>query len=1369
MEYKYKKTQLFAKRLDIPKDVQDRIYRCNLSLREYVQYELNGKIPTSCLMTRDRLLLEKFGFEKVRTLDFDLIGRSMSYNIKDLYKVLEDLEYIPDNLNHYLYELVADDLYLESYTEGMRVYFSDRFFNMEEVEEDKKEVVTNFLSNRISLSDILFNWDLFKDKDLDYFLKRDYSNRDYNLRTKNIHRFMEQYGSLFNLIFNNTDVYKFISEVTDLSKSEESIHEYVKDFLENVLKYSKAYQTELTNEEYRLIFKYIDLEAYIESISTYSGENIVRELKQYDENYLYNLHIPVHVLLDSYVLKLMSFYGVKNIIDFDKECGFIFSKNNYALLKKWWEMYLHYANNNHDPESMVTTKKIESSADFDRPYTKYEFFESVRRCLKFGPNAWEFAKLSPNFSSITGEFRNIYPELFLGNDADIALQNLFYSRELDCHHLHDNPSYREYLRGKDLTASFKRKEVRVEPYNYISLYEYLENRFSYDEMYDFVSEYHNVIETVFKYNVLADSYRWNIDYFFGETTELDYIISVLNKAFIIAIEEYHSPIPKEVPITTRNLYPNMFLGEGVPSDIESAYYNREFDDEFVKNHPDLIEYFSNTDIAYGFKKDFKWLLKIQAKSGLKQNNIDKLRVLEFYNKIDDKSLQDIFVEFVQENIDIAVNRLEETSELLYKLSFSNSQEVFTFRKELAKQLLGIDDPIEGFNKVEKMFIENNLPIHSKLYGVFNILHPGFYGFDFSEQSIMSPVLINSTVKEREVLIQKDLFKASLLSNNRSLRDFLNVVEIGSDVFEHQELLTEVDERIIVKFRNSLVSLYELQGKEFTSSGDVLEDIRRLKNSFAKGGDMNYKLSDRVVELLSFGLFSTLDELKEFKKNSIEEADKRNRGAIYESDYSRLVEGDLVKGVGSTDYLSNILQNGSVSKEFLGVSAGSDYTPLDTDLSLITSASMELSSTISNAGASSYGGGGLYFILKNRDGRFNVTRTHSGDANLPEDDGKLELFRTGGVNTDNSQHYGIRTGFPSTDIDYIVLRDRQPIVFLEIAMNGFYIPVINMEGKIIFTPKDYDELRSKMSGLSHYETGDYIFSENLVTPEITEIAEQVERNDLDTKYKKDKIVAIIKSVLDEMGLSLKEYIDGDLTPGSVELVDTGSTGRGTNKIGDGDFDFMMRVDRVLLQNPTKMQELKSKLISKFSGHENEVIGTGDFRLKNVVLDDVILDIDITFTEKTDKVTYSTDMALVDRFSNIKRVDPEKYNYVIANILLAKNVLKEAGAYKPNRGEVPQGGLGGVGIENWILQYGGSFYDAAQAFLRVAQGKDFAEFRECYQVFDFGENHLSQRRNVYLHDNFVFNNMSAEGYLKMRDALNQYIYEVDYCTRKTSSLN
>ena len=91
------------------------------------------------------------------------------------------------------------------------------------------------------------------------------------------------------------------------------------------------------------------------------------------------------------------------------------------------------------------------------------------------------------------------------------------------------------------------------------------------------------------------------------------------------------------------------------------------------------------------------------------------------------------------------------------------------------------------------------------------------------------------------------------------------------------------------------------------------------------------------------------------------------------------------------------------------------------------------------------------------------------------------------------------------------------------------------------------------------------------------------------------------------------------------------------------------------------------------------------------------LDITFTEKTDKVSYSTDMALQDRLATIQRNDPEKYKYIVANILLAKKVLKNALCYKPNRGEVPQGGLGGVGIENWILQNGGSFIDAANDFL------------------------------------------------------------------------
>ena len=338
------------------------------------------------------------------------------------------------------------------------------------------------------------------------------------------------------------------------------------------------------------------------------------------------------------------------------------------------------------------------------------------------------------------------------------------------------------------------------------------------------------------------------------------------------------------------------------------------------------------------------------------------------------------------------------------------------------------------------------------------------------------------------------------------------------------------------------------------------------------------------------------------------------------------------------------------------------------------------------------------------------------------------------------------------------------------MNGFYIPVANKEGKIIFTPKDYDELRAKMSGLSYFDEDNYVFSENLVTEETECLAQQIEQSNLEVRTKREKINHVIKDSLEDMGLHLKTDIDGDLTEGYVELIDTGSTGRETNKPGDGDFDFMMRLDKNILFDPSKLTELKQTILKKL-GKENssELTGNGDFRLKNVQIDnDTNVDIDITFAEKTDKVAYSTDMALKDRLTTIKKNDPEKYKYVVANILLAKEVLKEAGVYKPNRGETPQGGLGGVGIENWILQNGGSFVDAAKSFVDASEGKSFSEFQSTYQIWDFGDNHLAERRGQYPHDNFVVSNMSAEGYQKMSHVLKGYLKSMEAEQTQTAGI-
>lgn len=89
-------------------------------------------------------------------------------------------------------------------------------------------------------------------------------------------------------------------------------------------------------------------------------------------------------------------------------------------------------------------------------------------------------------------------------------------------------------------------------------------------------------------------------------------------------------------------------------------------------------------------------------------------------------------------------------------------------------------------------------------------------------------------------------------------------------------------------------------------------------------------------------------------------------------------------------------------------------------------------------------------------------------------------------------------------------------------------------------------------------------------------------------------------------------------------------------------------------------------------------------------------------------------------------------------------------KPDKGETSQGGLGGVGVENRVLQNGGSFLSAAKEFISVAEKcENFDEFNTKYAVWDFVENHMTKGERQ--HDNFVSDNMSADGYERMKQSL------------------
>ena len=470
---------------------------------------------------------------------------------------------------------------------------------------------------------------------------------------------------------------------------------------------------------------------------------------------------------------------------------------------------------------------------------------------------------------------------------------------------------------------------------------------------------------------------------------------------------------------------------------------------------------------------------------------------------------------------------------------------------------------------------------------------------------------------------------------------------------------------------------------------------------------------------------------------------------------------MIKGIRETVFLKDILQNGSLCQEFLGESADSDFTPLDTDLYVAGKNSDKITSQY----------GKTWLVLKNQvdDGadRFQVTRVDDGGVLGEQAEkgrlkrGKIELFKTL-----KDLHVGIRTGFASKEIDFISTTEDSRRIGYEIAKNGFYIPVVNPDGELIFTPEDYDEVRKKMSGLKHYYAGEYIFAEDDGgTAQIERIMQDFDENQREISEKKGVLTRIFREAFSELGYGVKEHIDGDVSVGDVEILDTGSTGRGTNVRGDSDFDFVVRIDRNDYDDERKRHRIIEKVCEKFGKEYDEnprwkaETGSG-VKLAGIEGE---LDVDISFKIRTNKLEYTTDEALKDRLDTIKKQDPEKYREVVANIVLAKEFLKNADAYnKRSRG----GGLGGVGVENWILQNGGSFRAAAEDFLRVARKcADFDEFKRKYAVFDFGENYYRVDENsgkngnkkVEVYDEFVSENMFSDGYEKMKSALEEWLQQ------------
>lgn len=702
--------------------------------------------------------------------------------------------------------------------------------------------------------------------------------------------------------------------------------------------------------------------------------------------------------------------------------------------------------------------------------------------------------------------------------------------------------------------------------------------------------------------------------------------------------------------------------------------------------------------------------------------------------------------------------LEQQGALIERVVNSPSLYIRSLKLQVLGALNEAEDPVVELEKMEDVFIRENLPLVGKLLKVFEILYPTERLNAMCKKETVSPVLKASGARMRLYIIYKDLLNVHLRSNNPSLRAYLEAFQDpvlkkvtaktdaeGRNGLDLANLST--DEKLRVdRTLKKLSQLYQgsqlgktaiAQGGEAVPAGqlETLTDVGRAEMSKKLLADLQMKpgqtIADRVAEMYLKPLgYEHIEQALAVMDSAPKRAHERSLSLVAGAKNGRLEarRGDLVKWI-NFEYLTSILQNGSVAQEYLGASSNSDETPFDTDLMrlLLEDEKIGMRGYLEQPDNEIYGE--LILVVKNR-GQFKETNKKMSTEALRADRDVPELFVTGAV--DERRHVGIRTGFPTTEIDFMVAsvtlqasQKKLNHLFLEIVRNGFYIPVTDTAGHILFTPERYQQIREQtFGGLPLAKRAEF----KRATPE-TSLDYQAKIAQIKKEKRADfreipKIATELRRLLIEALAPHRLYDpSGDRVDG-IKIIETGSTSRFTNRTDAGHrFEFQIEIDPSLTKELPGIQRKLVALLQKDGAIEDPVTAHSS-RVR--VVDATVagfngIDVSVTFNEKPTFERPTSNQTVQEKLTFIElRFGRDAYEDVLANVVLAKETLHAAGIY-----EVGDGGIGGIGVENWILQHGGSFYKASKAFLAAARGRNgawkrFKEFQQDYTILDAGVN-------------------------------------------------
>lgn len=782
--------------------------------------------------------------------------------------------------------------------------------------------------------------------------------------------------------------------------------------------------------------------------------------------------------------------------------------------------------------------------------------------------------------------------------------------------------------------------------------------------------------------------------------------------------------------------------------------------------------------------------------------------LKFFIKICDTTYSwDKKLEMMRKLATLSFNEAENYLSIFQMLDDSISMDIQRIKNEMIDKILESNDPEKIAETIINIFERNNLPLTWKIFKVFELL----YSKDKLKNTLQlhwSPILHQflDEWKNAYSLIYWDLMNIAIKSWDRSLKNYINAFVWSESILKKFESIIseswfdsgdklclewKLDEReqeqLLYLFRKCSVLYNRYYWKDIEEWGFIEDKVLWISNIsddqlvkfyndikkwfHLKNWESVYDRLQRFLWWLWYHSFEdVLNKMNESKKIAHEHWLK-----LYnESNWWKIVfpQQAFLKWVDEYAF-SRIINRWIMCREYLWwwenwKAAWSDSTPFDIDW-WYTDSFVE------------WGYGNVNLVVNTKkeniyDSREKWIEWYTKD--------KYELFKTWVL---WEKHYGIRTWIPTTEIDYLIYtwnfesKEFQTICY-EIARNWYYIPIVDRDWNIKFTPETYHRIRSWFNYMKYYDWFDVQeidwkyelkVSDNEIhrvslDDELSElIAENSPQNEKYRNFAKENrelaenTIQRIKKILEEKcWIKFNSKYDSSIT--WAELHDSWSTWRWTDiPTKDVDLDFTLILDAKDYERVAEISKAIHEEIWTQKNDDHWVIEWWNqikSKINNIWKSEERpnwVPLDLLILKKSQVVDYSSSDAMKEKLDYIasnSETWAEDLDRVRTNIIIMKKLLKAKWCYKK-----PEWWIAWIWVENWIMQHHWNFIEALESFEQVAYWWEYEEWREpislsefkkLYPMYDAWENYKD-----WCNDNFVYK-LEESGYQWTLEIIKMY---------------